>query len=186
MKSLMQTITMWISVLLALFFISTGANAQGTPDWQTPSMETVCDAESAPGRGLCIAFCEAMDCDDDPYANQNACNGVKQKWQNKTGKTNLPCEISCPCNDIAGYQLISNGAVAIGACVDQQSINAISLVTVAGTIAAAISNPSITFGCGYFSGTGFLNLPASEEEATFCMDELRAQAEAQGVDCSIQ
>lgn len=72
--------------------------AASTPDDLPPSAEDVCDAEEGRAKGLCTAYCEAMDCDDDPNANVNACNKTKAKWQEATGRTEMPCEVSsCPC-----------------------------------------------------------------------------------------
>ena len=146
----------------------------------TPAEETVCDTEPSPARGLCIAFCEAMDCDDDPNANQNACDSVKQRWQTKSGKENLPCEISCPCNDIAQCNAISPGAVMLDAC-QFGLADDVFAVTVLG-LAGATRELDL---CGFFpGGAGTIILPATDEEADFCYDQLISVAAEQGVACN--
>jgi len=66
-----------------------------TPDGQTPADETVCEEAELGGalKGLCNAYCEAMDCDADPNANINACESVHGKFLKKSGGIELPCVI---------------------------------------------------------------------------------------------
>ena len=50
-----------------------------TPDGETPATETICETWGFQGKlqGLCNAYCEAMDCDDQyPQASETACNRV--------------------------------------------------------------------------------------------------------------
>ena len=61
-----------------------------TPDGETPAEEHVCDGYSGAAFGLCNAYCEAMDCDDDPNADQEACDKVQDKFESRTGK-DIPC-----------------------------------------------------------------------------------------------
>ena len=99
-----------------------------TPDWMTPAVETICDNESGAAFGLCNAYCEAMDCElandgdpqTEPAASQNACDKVRGKYQHYTGK-DLPCEVSCPCNDPEVNQIwvdITNGDIPLDFCFD--------------------------------------------------------------------
>jgi len=77
-----------------------------------PSLETVCDTETGAAFGWCNAYCEAMDCElandsdplTEPHASANACDKVRTKFQQSTGR-DMPCEVSCPCSDpeIASY-----------------------------------------------------------------------------------
>lgn len=53
---------------------------------------SVCDAESGKARGLCTAYCEALDCDWDPHASERACGAVKSNYTRLTGRAELPCE----------------------------------------------------------------------------------------------
>ncbi len=64
----------------AVLLVGTAASAQ-TADGVTPAEEMFCD-DSFDGRlrGLCNAFCEAMDCDSlEAQASANACLKMEQK-----------------------------------------------------------------------------------------------------------
>jgi hypothetical protein len=103
-----------LTLSFALLLICTGAAVAQTPDWMTPSEETICDSETGAAYGLCNAYCEAMDCelanDSDPLtvpsASATACSKVQSKFTNVTGRS-LPCETcpppppgtTCPCVD---------------------------------------------------------------------------------------
>lgn len=176
-----KTIERWVALVMVGAFVAIGSAAQAqTPDYETPAEETVCDLEAAPGRGLCVAFCEAMDCDDDPNANQTACDRVKGNWQKKTGGTDLPCEISCPCNDIPPYAALSSGAVPAVACSAGGPFDEIYLLNSNG-FRASVSLSAV--GCAFFGPGGGI-LPLTPEEMNFCYVELEAQAAAQGIPCN--
>jgi len=56
--------------------------AAQTSDGDTPANEGICETWGLEGkvRGLCISFCEAMDCDDsNPQASDQACDRVLSK-----------------------------------------------------------------------------------------------------------
>ena len=74
-----------------------------TPDGQTPAEEAVCEAAELGGalKGLCNAYCEAMDCDAYPNANINACESVHGKFLDKSGGIELPCVVP-PVSDTDG------------------------------------------------------------------------------------
>jgi len=80
---------------VALGFLMTPVAFAQTPDGQTPADETVCEEAELGGalKGLCNAYCEAMDCDADPNANINACESVHGKFLKKSGGIELPCVI---------------------------------------------------------------------------------------------
>lgn len=80
---------------VALGFLMTPVAFAQTPDGQTPADEMVCEEVELGGalKGLCNAYCEAMDCDADPYANINACESVHGKFLRKSGGIELPCVI---------------------------------------------------------------------------------------------
>jgi hypothetical protein len=77
----------------ALGFLMTPVAFAETPDGQTPADETVCEEAELGGalKGLCNAYCEAMDCDADPNANISACESVHGKFLKKSGGIELPC-----------------------------------------------------------------------------------------------
>lgn len=67
--------------------------AQGTPDDDPPSVETVCDGLPGAAFGLCNAYCEATDCGDGVnYASMQACASLQKNWERRTGLTEFPCE----------------------------------------------------------------------------------------------
>jgi len=81
-----------------LVFAPTAAFAagHGTPDESPPADEAVCDESGLTGAafGLCIAFCEANDCDDFP--NKNACQVLRENYAQITGELAFPCEETSP------------------------------------------------------------------------------------------
>ncbi len=63
-----------------------------TSDGATPAVETVCDGLDEARFGICVAYCEAMDCDNpDHKASNKACQKKVQKWAGIVGDTSLPC-----------------------------------------------------------------------------------------------
>lgn len=168
-----------VIAIFVVLLVSSGVSAEGTPDGLPPPLESVCDAEPAPGRGLCVAYCEAMDCADDPNANQSACNNVKARWQSKTGGTELPCEMSCPCNDIPGYLGFTSGNTPADSC----EVGGGQFV-LAGEGAIII----VQAGSCVYSEVGVKNpeiivLPITADERVACQAGLVAAAEAQGLSC---
>lgn len=89
----------------------------GTPDELPPAAENICDEEPKGQSGLCIAWCEANDCElEDPNNLPTHCRNVKNQWQSRSGKTDLPCELSCPCDDLDGYTEFLAGVPAANSC----------------------------------------------------------------------
>jgi hypothetical protein len=77
-------------------FLSPGLLAS-TPDGETPAEEDVCDEFSGASYGLCVAYCEAMDCDEDPNADETACERVSERFQAKSGELDAPtCGVEEP------------------------------------------------------------------------------------------
>lgn len=73
------------------------ARAQ-TADGETPAEETVCDEEMGALKGLCNAYCEAMDChlDEGIHASPEACGRVLENYHKKSGNIDPPClEAGC-------------------------------------------------------------------------------------------
>lgn len=55
---------------------------------------TICDGTSGAAYGLCVAYCEAMDCDsDNPQASETACERVYSNYQKITGSA-PPCAVN--------------------------------------------------------------------------------------------
>jgi len=110
----------WKSAVLtsALIVASTGmgmAQQFGTPDGMPPALENVCDMTAGKANGLCVAYCEAMDCDSaSPNANAKACENVAANYTRVTGQT-LPCIRTCPCWDEAELQSVTAANQLTGA-----------------------------------------------------------------------
>ena len=65
----------------------------GTPDESPPAEEQVCDDAGLMGSafGLCVAFCEANDCDQFP--DSKACGVLRANYARITGELGFPCEL---------------------------------------------------------------------------------------------
>ena len=68
-----------------------GVSFASTPDGETPAVESVCDDFSGASYGLCVAYCEATDCDtDEAKADDNACDTLHAKFVKHAGEE-PPC-----------------------------------------------------------------------------------------------
>ena len=68
-------------MLISLVLTASFANASDCSDY------------SGQAFGLCNAYCEATDCDDNPNANQQACDNLYSLFEAATGEA-PPCEIT--------------------------------------------------------------------------------------------
>ena len=63
-----------------------------TPDGETPAEESVCDDEAGALYGLCVSYCEAMDCGHpDQHADDKACNKGLDNYRKKSDSDDPPC-----------------------------------------------------------------------------------------------
>ena len=86
------TATAFASIVL----LSPPSYAQ-TADGQTPAEEHVCDGNTGALWGLCVAYCEAMDCDYAfPHASDTACDHVLANYLKKSNGVLPPCEATPP------------------------------------------------------------------------------------------
>jgi len=86
-----RTLAVLAAGLLALP-ASALAFGNGTPDEQPPAEEVICDPNAGlrgPAYGLCVAYCEANDCDLDP--EQRSCEVLLRNFYRATGRTDVPC-----------------------------------------------------------------------------------------------
>lgn len=95
-----QTMKKRIQVLMmAILACSLTAGVSfADPRGVTPAENPVCDALTGVPNGICVAFCEAQNCDENP--DGPACDTLRNNWENITGNPTLPCEASaslCPC-----------------------------------------------------------------------------------------
>lgn len=177
----------FLAAIVLLLGGATAALAQ-TPDGETPAEEAVCDGQTGASKGLCIAYCEAMDCDADPNANATACAKVKGNWQSKNPALypdpplDLPCDVpeaTCPCGDNPIWADVIAGQLAAVQC--GGGPNAPSLGFGAdGKIVAFDTGCIIVPGEGQFD----IFFPIADPgEAQACKDDVLQSAADQGLDC---
>jgi len=71
----------------------------------TPAEDSMCHTIGGKANGICVAYCEAQDCDENP--DQPACETLKNNWKKLTANENLPSlcggqeQSLCPCFDKA-------------------------------------------------------------------------------------
>lgn len=168
-----------LALFFALLLICSGtALAQGTPDWMTPSEETICDGETGAAYGLCNAYCEAMDCEsENAQASATACTKVRDKFTNITGRS-LPCEgcpapppgTLCPCvGQLADFDA---GLSAPGVC-EEAGTGAAKYTEVAFIAATCTENPPLGGGCGSLGPNGSQVLNITPEEGQACAQLIR-------------
>jgi hypothetical protein len=165
------------------------ARAQfGTADGLPPAMEDICDMTTGKANGLCVAYCEAMDCDSaSPLANATACEKVAANYTRTTGET-LPCIRTCPCWEES--ELLSVTA-------QNQAPGTIGPSCVGSGLEFAViqnfpgSTPGVEGGFGVFSpGTcATRDLPPfflaiTVEESQACAQQIRDRCEAIGTPIS--
>ena len=86
------------ATLLAILSLTPMSLAQ-TADGKTPAVEGDCDDLNGALYGLCVAYCEAMDCDSEyPNADQTACDHVFGNYMDKAMALGAIDEIP-PCDD---------------------------------------------------------------------------------------
>lgn len=166
-------------ILCALALFASVNAAAKTPDAQTPAQETVCDSETGAAKGLCNAYCEAMDCDNpNVRANEQGCAAVKANYERKTGRPFLPCEVGCPCIDqLQIFADIVSGATPVERCVADAS--ALYLVLENGEF-AVIADGIPSF-CSANGQPPFIVLTPAETLS--CRVTLRKLVESTGVVC---
>ncbi|HEX6161551.1 MAG TPA: hypothetical protein VF111_15350, partial [Thermoanaerobaculia bacterium] len=135
----MARIRVSVFLVLCTLALFASVNVFGkTPDGRTPAQETICDAEQGSAKGLCNAYCEAMDCTDpNQRASDTGCAAVKANYERKTGRPFLPCEVGCPCIDqLQIFADIVSGATPVEQCIADAS--ALYLVLENGEFAAIV------------------------------------------------
>ena len=70
-----------------------------TPDGTTPAEESVCDGLEGAAYGLCVAYCEAQDCDLVSNTSQDtqSCQSLRKNYAKKTGGAIPPCDVPVAC-----------------------------------------------------------------------------------------
>lgn len=180
------------SACTLLVFLAGGNAPAKTPDGVTPAEETVCDdlRDAAPGLyGLCVAFCEAQDCEvewsgEDP--SFAGCSPSSQKlfenYERKRGPDGpeMPCAIKpvvttggvgggCPCysqEDLSTY-FLSPYTMCL---VDYNSTNTTMIRSGTASASTMFTNPN--YSCNYNFGTGLTQLTIDQSEFEGCRDLL--------------
>ena len=79
------------ATMLAVLAFTPMSLAQ-TADGMTPAEETVCDDLNGALYGLCVAYCEAMDCHlGDQFASDRACERVLTNYMTHSEGDMPPC-----------------------------------------------------------------------------------------------
>jgi hypothetical protein len=166
---------------LGLLALAVPALANGTPDGQPPSEETVCSGLDGVLFGLCNAYCEAMDCDSpQPQASPTACARVLGNFMKHSGGQPPPCAVTCPCPE--GLPLFADllaGNVDVQQCIVDDLSQVTSVVTPAGTFALVSQSAAPPY-CSV-SLTQFLEVTPAEAAA--CQRLLVQIAAGHGVAC---
>lgn len=97
MRMLVTTAAMLVAGALVIGSSTAHAYGDGTPDQTPPAEELVCESAGLYGSayGLCVAFCEANDCDaqlDQP--DDKACSALRKRYVRATEQLFFPCEIA--------------------------------------------------------------------------------------------
>ena len=91
-------VPLFTAALAAIAFAPGAAIAagHGTPDQTPPADEDVCAEAGLRGAayGLCVAYCEANDCDEFP--DSKACEQLFENYSKITGEDSFPCDEVTP------------------------------------------------------------------------------------------
>jgi hypothetical protein len=94
----LRSFALRIATLAAIAFAPSSVLAfgDGTPDQSPPAEESVCDEAGLRGAayGLCVAYCEANDCDEFP--DSEACDRLFENYSKLTGEDSFPCDEVTP------------------------------------------------------------------------------------------
>lgn len=183
----------WILALLLSPGLAVQASWAQTRDGETPAEEEICDGlhDASPGLyGLCVAYCEAQDCDSVDLAISGQCRAPDQRlldhYEKKRGPEDppMPCLTPepdpCPCfsrEDLSTVQVdtcftIDFGDESVLVLTDDDDING-AIVEV---------GPDGWGICGIFHGGGG-TLEISPEEVTACELVIRSRADELGLEC---
>lgn len=103
---LAATSPVWAAGCLAVLAVALllAGTAHGDGGNRAPFESACTDANlDSNALGLCVSYCDAMDCTEAGIANGTACEAVKSEYLTSTGHSSLPCERpkTCKCLDPA-------------------------------------------------------------------------------------
>lgn len=173
-------------------FLAGGSAPAKTPDGSTPAEETVCDElrDATSGLyGLCVAFCEAQDCEvdwssDDPFGNcSTSARNLYDNYERKrrSGDPEMPCAVQpvvttggggggCPC--FSSADLSSALSNPYGLCLIDFGLTSTTM------IGDEMASASTRFNDPYYTcyynnlATGVTQLVIDENESLGCRDLL--------------
>jgi len=161
------------TLFLGLLLLYAGAALAQIPD--------PCGNETGAAYGLCNAYVAAECQTATPKASDVACSRIAAKFKQITGR-DLVSKFACPCAGIAGFD---NALANFGYCLDEGdrffvSIAPLSTETTDGAFANFEANI-----CGYSASEppSSETLSITQEQATACVDLLRATAANRRVTC---
>ena len=199
-------------LLLGLSMLTTpAAYAEGTPDGETPANEGVCDdlMFATPGLyGLCVAFCEAQDCEpdfslDDPFEQCTPSSPrVLAAYDKRKGEGDpeMPCvqQTGCPCWSPEELEALPfPGEIEDGrpACIHREGMldlwavvarNGLFLIGVAAFKSERNENPPL-IGCEYLQRVvePFVSrvFVITHDEYATCTADVIASGLERGLDC---
>ena len=94
MKKMIYVLSLLFTTLLCTPVIA--VQGHGTPDDEPPALESDCDGLPGAAYGLCVAYCEAQDCDTHP--GKRSCDVLYGNWYDFWYKYDESApEIPCGC-----------------------------------------------------------------------------------------
>jgi hypothetical protein len=163
-----------LALFLAPLLLCTGAALAQTPD--------PCGNETGAAYGLCNAYVAAECQTATPSASEVACSRIAAKFKQITGRDLASKFVNCPCVGTAGFD---NVLANFGYCIDEGDRFFASIAPPSTEPNdGAFANFEANF-CGYSSSQPPSSeiLSITQEQATACVDLLRATAADRGVTC---
>jgi hypothetical protein len=182
----------WKNFLAAgAMILFTGNLYATTPDGDTPSQESSCDSESGAAFGLCVAYCQAMDCDSvQKLALENACLTVRDRFVQLAGR-DLPCEeekLLCPCSGMPQWDAYLESGdwdeCRTGPTGGWDDMFRLINTTTSDRAFSGLLRADGRYRCLSYTplADGWIGITSEEEEA--CEAELQAAADAFGTICT--
>lgn len=177
-------------VLLSSLLVVATAHAK-TPDGQTPAEETACDVmlDATPGLyGLCVAFCEAQDCDSIDQVVSGQCQAPSPRLLDLFDRKRAPSDPEMPCltppttacSCFTSEDLMD---LSLRACFDDVDHETIMVIDGQETNGAMVQVGDGWGTCALVDDGFSVVVEISEDEALACDALIREAAYAQGMTC---
>jgi hypothetical protein len=163
-----------LALFLAPLLLCTGAALAQTPD--------PCGNETGAAYGLCNAYVAAECQTTTPSASEVACSRIAAKFLQITGRDLASKFVNCPCVGIAGFD---NIVANFGYCSDEGDRFFVSIDPFSQELTDTAFANFEDNTCGYSASEPPSSeiLSITQEQATACVDLLRATAADRGVTC---